>query len=209
MKKSSVIALALCAITLVVVSAATYLLTQPGQGTDRPSGAVATTVQIGGDFTLVNTEGETVTSADFDGLYRVMFFGFVHCPDFCPTKLYQISQTLDRLPPEVVERIAPIFVTVDPARDTPEVLRDYLNTLDDRFEGLSGTEEQIAATAKAFRVYYQKAPSDDPDFYNVDHSTFTYVMDPQNRFIDVISYDTPIEAMVRKIGGYVESGATG
>jgi len=171
----------------------------------RPTGGVQLTgdISIGGPFTLVDHKGNTVTEADFGDKYRVMFFGFTHCPDFCPTKLYHISQMLDRLPAEKAANIAPIFVTVDPARDTPEILNDYITGFDPRFTALTGSYEQIAAAAKAFRAYYQKVPSDDPDFYNVDHSTFTYVMSPDNEFIDVISYDTSIEAMVEKVGGYV------
>ena len=216
MKKSTIIALGICAVFAAIVVAVTVAvvpgLVTPNRGSNavdtmspRPTGGVQLTgnVSIGGPFTLIDHHGNTVTEADFGDKYRVMFFGFTHCPDFCPTKLYHISQMLDRLPAEKAANIAPIFVTVDPARDTPEILNDYITGFDPRFTALTGSDEQIAAAAKAFRAYYQKVPSDDPDFYNVDHSTFTYVMGPDNDFIDVISYDTSIDVMVEKVGGYV------
>ena len=216
MNKATVIAMGICAVFAAIVVAVTLAvvpdLVTSNRGANaidtmspRPTGGVQLTgnISIGGPFTLVDHKGNTVTEADFGDKYRVMFFGFTHCPDFCPTKLYHISQMLDRLPAEKTANIAPIFVTVDPARDTPEILNDYVTGFDPRFTALTGSDEQIAAAAKAFRAYYQKVPSEDPGFYNVDHSTFTYVMGPDNEFIDVISYDTSIDVMVEKIGGYV------
>jgi cytochrome oxidase Cu insertion factor (SCO1/SenC/PrrC family) len=220
MKKSTLIALGICSVFALVVVGITVAV-MPGLVSDgnrarmannpaanAPTGGVQIgKAAIGGPFTLINQDGETVTQATFDGQYRLMFFGFTHCPDFCPTKLYHISQMLDRLPAEQVAKIAPIFVTIDPARDTAPILKDYLTGFDPRFTGLTGSAEQVAAAAKAFRVYFQKVPGDDPEFYNVDHSTFTYVMGPDNSFIDVITYDTPIEVMVEKVGSYVSGSA--
>ena len=213
MKKSTLIAIGICALFALVIIAVTLVVMPDLVGnqqnaadsnTDQSKGIqMAGNVRMGGPYTLVNQDGETITEQSFDGTYRLMFFGFTHCPDFCPTKLYHISQMLDRLPPEKVANITPIFVTIAPARDTAPILKDYLTGFDPRFTGLTGSDEQIAAVAKAFRVYYQKVQSDDPEYYSMDHSTFTYIMGPENNFIDVISYDTPIDVMVEKVDGYV------
>ena len=211
MKKSTLIAIGICALFALVIIAVTLVVMpnlvgnqQNATSTSQSKGIqMADNVRMGGPYTLVNQDGETITEQSFDGTYRLMFFGFTHCPDFCPTKLYHISQMLDRLPPEKAANITPIFVTIDPARDTAPILKDYLTGFDPRFTGLTGSDEQIAAVAKAFRVYYQKVQSDDPEYYSMDHSTFTYIMGPENNFIDVISYDTPIDVMVEKVDGYV------
>jgi cytochrome oxidase Cu insertion factor (SCO1/SenC/PrrC family) len=213
MKQKYAIWLAIAAIVIVAATGVVAVMrmehkTAPvktAQASDQRPGAtqIAASVSIGGPFTMVDQNGESVTADTYDGRYRIMFFGYTHCPDFCPTKLFHIHQMLDQLPSEMTARIAPIFVSVDPERDTAPILKEYLEALDPRLIGLTGTLEQVDAIAKAYRVYYRKAESEDPEYYSMDHSTFTYVMGPDNDFIDVISYDTPVEAMVEKVSGII------
>ena len=111
---------------------------------------------IGGPFTLVNHSGETVTDTDFHGRFLLVFFGYTYCPDICPTTLTTITEALDRLGPDG-DKVTPVFVSVDPERDRPEYLKEYLAYFHPRLVGLRGTPEQVAAAAGAYRVYYAKA----------------------------------------------------
>jgi protein SCO1/2 len=171
-------------------------------------------VPIGGPFTLVDENGQTVTDQTYRGKWLVVFFGFTHCPDVCPTALNDIALTLDQLGP-LAERIQPLFVTIDPERDTAEIMKDYTDAFHPRIVGLTGTPEQIASVAKAYRVYYKKVPQGDGsgnspgngpgnvqgDDYTMDHSGITYVMTPQGKFAAHFSPHTPIDEMVAKLRG--------
>jgi protein SCO1/2 len=144
-------------------------------------------VEVGGHFSLIDQHGRAVTEETYSGRWMLVYFGYTSCPDVCPTELQNISAALDRLGPDAV-RIVPLFVTVDPERDTPGVLADYTKLFDDRLIGLTGRPEQIAAMAKAYRVYYAKAPTkkevtaNDAGRYQMDHSSFVYLMGPDGKF---------------------------
>ncbi|MDX2273828.1 MAG: SCO family protein [Hyphomonadaceae bacterium] len=137
---------------------------------------------IGGPISLLDARGQMVTQADFAGEPAVVYFGFAHCPDICPTTMYQLAEAL-KLPGGF--DIQPILISVDPERDTPELLDAYVHTsgFPDGLQGLTGSEAQVDAAARVFRVVRQKAPIDGaaPDVYNVDHTSFLYVMDGQWR----------------------------
>lgn len=152
-------------------------------GETRTTGTV-TSVPIGGSFTLTNQRGETVTDETFRGRFMLVFFGFTHCPDICPTELSKFGQVLEILG-STAQTVQPIFITIDPARDTPEALARHLSLFDERITALTGTEEQIAEVAKKYRVYYAKAPSESASDYLMDHSSFAYLMAPDGSFIDV------------------------
>ena len=172
---------------------------------DTPRSSTIAGITIGGPFTLSNQRGETVTEKSFDGQWRLMFFGFTHCPDVCPTKLTSLGTVMTKLGPQSA-KIVPIFVRVDPERDTVPVMKDYVAAFDDRLVGLTGTPEQIQAMIGAFRIYAQKAfPKDQRDSkeYNVDHSAFTYLMGPHNEFLDVLAYDLTPQQMVERIQPYL------
>ena len=111
---------------------------------------------VGGPFSLVNTDGKSVTDRDFRGKLMLVFFGYAHCPDVCPTELQTMSAVMDKLGPEAA-KVAPIFISVDPKRDTPEALSSYMKNFDSRIAGLTGNENDISNVAKAYRVYYRKA----------------------------------------------------
>jgi protein SCO1/2 len=153
-------------------------------------------VAIGGPFSLVDQDGMRRTEKDFAGKAMLVFFGFTYCPDVCPTTLSIISAALERMGPDA-ERLTPILITVDPRRDTPEQLKTYLKSFDPRFVGLTGTEEEIAAVAKAYKVYYQaRGPEPEAMF---DHSSIIYLMDGAGRYLAHYTLETPPDEMARNI----------
>lgn len=157
---------------------------------------------IGGPFQLTDHNGQQVSETSYSGKYRLMFFGYTYCPDVCPTGLTDISNALDQLG-DTAEKIVPLFVSVDHERDTPEQLREYVQYFHPRMIGLTGTADQIAATAKAYRIYYAKVPSKepdaDPDDYTVDHSALVYLMNPENEFVQHFGHGTTPEVMAQRI----------
>jgi cytochrome oxidase Cu insertion factor (SCO1/SenC/PrrC family) len=157
------------------------------------------TALVGGPFTLTDQDGRKVTDKDFRGRYMLVFFGYTYCPDFCPTELQVMSVALENLGAKA-DAIQPIFISFDPERDTPEVLKQYVSNFHPRLVGLTGTQEEIAAAAKAYRVYYSKAPnSSAPDTYLMDHSTITYLMDPQGKFLKHFSYSTDASVLAKAL----------
>jgi protein SCO1/2 len=144
-------------------------------------------VELGGPFTLTDQNGEKRSDSEFRGKYMLIFFGYTFCPDVCPTTLAVMAAALDKMG-SGADRIAPIFISVDPERDKPEVLKAYLSAFGPRFVGLTGTEEEIAATAKAYRVYVQ-SHKDEGQNYTVDHSGVVYLMDKSGAFLANYSLD--------------------
>jgi protein SCO1 len=136
---------------------------------------------IGGPFRLTDQNGKTVTDEDFKGHPSLVFFGFTNCPEVCPTTLFDISEVLNRLGPDAAQ-VNALFVTVDPARDTPEKLKDYLSSFNPRLIGLGGDPAAIAAVAKAYRVFYEKVPQDGGN-YTMNHTAIVYLMDKQGNFV--------------------------
>ena len=176
-----------------------------------------TTPAIGGPFTLVNHLGQTVTDADFHGRFLLVFFGYTYCPDVCPTELQTIAQVLDILGAEG-ERLQPLFVSVDPERDTPEVLADYVDAFHPRIVGLTGSAEQIAAAAKVFHVGYMKLPlpSEDGeegkslaegDEYGVAHTATTYLVGPGGRILATYPRGVAPEDLAGEVRKHLKGGA--
>jgi protein SCO1 len=153
--------------------AAAFLTLSPGS---RPSGVA----QVGGPFTLVDHNGRTVTEKAVRGTPYLVFFGFTHCPDVCPTKLLEISEVL-RASGERGRNLRALFITVDPERDTPEVLKSYLGSFDERIIGLTGAPAAIQDTVRAFRAYSRKVPTKDGD-YTMEHTALVYLMDKKGDF---------------------------
>ena len=149
----------------------------------------AGTALIGGPFALTDQSGKRVTEKDFLGKYMLVFFGYTYCPDVCPTELQVMSAALDMIGARA-ERIQPVFVTVDPERDTPEVMKSYVENFGPRLTGLTGSAADIAAMAKVFRVYYARAGEKDSADYLMDHSSIIYLMDPDGRFLKHFTYTT-------------------
>ena len=136
---------------------------------------------IGGPFSLVDQNGRTVTDKDLRGRPFLVFSGFTHCPDVCPTALFEISEVLGKLGPDA-GKVSALFVTVDPERDTPAQMKDYLSSFNPRLVGLTGDLAAIAAVAKEYRVYVKKVPLDHGDF-TMDHTALVYLMDKDGRFV--------------------------
>jgi protein SCO1/2 len=153
---------------------------------------------IGGPFTLIDQNGRAVTEKDFHGRHMLAFFGYTYCPDVCPTTLTHMTQALEALGPKA-ERVTPVFVSVDPARDTPEQLKEYARFFHPRLVALTGTAEQVAAAAKAFRVYYAKVAGGGADDYLMDHTGLVYLMGPDGAFVTHFSHTTDAEAIARRL----------
>ncbi|HYD93781.1 MAG TPA: SCO family protein [Noviherbaspirillum sp.] len=132
------------------------------------------------EFAMPDHNGKMRTLADFKGKAVVVFFGYIHCPDVCPTTMAEMANVMQQLGP-MADRVQVLFVTVDPERDTPELLSKYVPAFDTRFLGLSGSKEQTEKMAKEFRVFYQKVPGKEPGAYAMDHTAGSYVFDPQGR----------------------------
>jgi protein SCO1 len=159
---------------VVALAAAAYLTLSP----DTRPGGVA---QVGGPFTLVDKNGRAVTEKELRGKPYLVFFGFTHCPDVCPTKLFEISEVL-RATGERGRDLRALFITVDPERDTPEALKSYLGSFDERIVGLTGTPAAIQDTIKAFKAYARKVPTKDGD-YTMEHTALVYLMDRKGNFV--------------------------
>lgn len=161
-------------------------------------------VPIGGPFALIDQNGVSVTDKTYAGKWLLVYFGYTFCPDACPLGLTTIAEALDQLPPKVADEIVPALITVDPERDTPAVLKDYVAAFSPRLIGLTGTPEQVQAALKTWRVYARKAETQPDGSYLVDHSTFTYLMDPEGRYAAHFSHDATPEEMAKKIEASIQ-----
>ncbi|HXZ08054.1 MAG TPA: SCO family protein [Paraburkholderia sp.] len=138
--------------------------------------------QFGSDFSLPDASGKTRTMADFKGKVVVLFFGYTHCPDVCPTTMAELSQALQQLGPDEAKRVQVLFVTVDPQRDTPQLMAQYVPAFNPSFIGLRpANDAELVKVTKDFRVYYAKVPGKTPDSYTMDHTAASYVFDPDGK----------------------------
>lgn len=148
-----------------------------GQLSSNGPGASA----IGGPFKLIDQDGRPISEQDFKGRPFLVFFGYTHCPDICPATLFEVSEVLRALGPDA-DRAGALFITVDPERDTPAAMKDYVASFDPHLRGATGDAAAIAAAEKAYRVYAKKVPTDNGD-YSVDHTALVYLMDKRGRFV--------------------------
>ena len=179
-------------VVLVAITAAAlgYLyLNQKGSG--------PAAVPIGGPIHLTDQDGKPFDSASLAGKPYTVFFGFTHCPDACPTTLSEIARTEDEIGAPAKD-LTTLFVTVDPERDTPPVLKEYISNFGGNTVALSGTPEQVAEVAKAYRVFYKKVPASDGG-YTMDHTAVLYLMNREGKFQDVIAYSEEHDRYVAKI----------
>ena len=183
---------------LVIAAAVVWWTVEPPPTVVRLTEAVASGPQVGGPFTLTDHTGRTVSEADFAGRFMLIYFGFTYCPDICPTEMQTFAEVMDRLGP-LSERVQPILVTVDPARDTPEHLAGYVSLFHPRLVGLTGTEAQIAQMARAYRVYYAKTDVRDAETYMMDHSAAVYLMGPDGAFVSIFGKGVPADRMADQI----------
>jgi protein SCO1/2 len=186
----------------LIIGAAAAIAVFPGarQALMSSSGPITSgKALVGGPFTLTDDTGKRVTDKDYRGRHMLVFFGFTSCPDICPAGLQLISAAIENLGPKA-DRLTPIFISVDPERDTPAKLGAYVKNFDPRLVGLTGTPEEIAAVTKAYKVYFKKTPNaESPDDYGMDHTSIMYVMDPNGEFVAHFTPTTTVEEMTAKL----------
>ena len=189
------------------IAAALLLAGCNGAGTP-PAEPPLAGARIGGPFTLTNQDGKTVHDTDFAGKYRLVYFGYTFCPDVCPTDMQKIGammRDLDASDPALSARIVPIFITVDPERDTPAAIKQFVGAFYPRIVGLTGSPAAIAAVAKAYGVTYGKEPPATPGgSYLVNHMTLTYIMGPKGEPIAYLSREMTKEAMADEVRKWVK-----
>ena len=176
---------------LVALGIAAYVTLAPETPRRQASAA------IGGPFALVDGEGRTVTEKDFKGTPFLVFFGFTHCPDICPTKLAELSEVFAKLGRKG-EKVRALFVTVDPERDTPAIMKSYVSSFDDRIVGLTGDRAEIDKVIKAYRVFARKVPLKDGD-YTMEHTGLVYLMNKDGLFAGSLNLDGPPERAAKEI----------
>jgi protein SCO1/2 len=183
-----------------VVFASALIMSQP------PARAATSTVTIGGPFTLSTPDGTTVTDQTYRGKWLLVYFGYTFCPNSCPTTLLEIATALKKLGPDAAE-VQPLFITVDPQRDTPEVMQQYTQAFDPRIVGLTGSPTQIAAVAHEYGAYYVRhRTGPGPNDYVMDHSTYLYVMDLRGKFVRAFDPDASDDRIADAVGALIAQG---
>lgn len=189
--------LVLTVLAAFLLGALAALLMRSSTAPERSASQVEVTGKalIGGPFRLVDHTGKTVTHEDYRGKFMLVFFGYTFCPDICPTELQAMAAALGKLG-KSAERIVPLFITIDPQRDTPAQMASYVKNFHPRLAGLTGPEEDIRAAAKAYRIYYAKVENkNSPADYLMDHSSFVYLMSPDGEYVTHFPYGISAEKM--------------
>lgn len=189
----------LLAVLVVIAGCKPSKLTEPFQSTD------VTGANFAQNFNLLDQHGHKRTLADYKGKVVVLFFGYIHCPDICPTTLTELASVMDRLGREA-ENVQVLFVTLDPERDTPEILAKFIPSFNSNFVGLYGTPEQIAETAKEYKLVYTKQASKIPGNYTLDHSAGTYMYDTDGKLRLYASYGQGVDNLLADIKILLHAG---
>ncbi len=186
-------------VAIVTAGAAGFIITKKN-APKTVAYSKSTPPPIGGKFTLVNGNGKTVTEADFKGRYMLIFFGYTSCPDVCPNTLQAVGETLDIMGKDAA-KVAPLFISVDPERDTPKVMKEYVSNFHPGIIGLTGNPEQISSVAKVYQAYFAKVvdESGNKDNYLMDHSAYLYLMGPDGKFVTVFGYQTDPKVVAEQI----------
>jgi cytochrome oxidase Cu insertion factor (SCO1/SenC/PrrC family) len=161
---------------------------------------------VGGSFSLVDQTGKVRTDAEFRGKLLVIYFGYTYCPDICPTDLQSITQAADTLDPAATA-IQPLFITIDPERDTPEHLAQYVPSFSPRLIGLTGSPDAVRRVALAYKVYYAKAPLPTSSDYTIDHTGFIYLVDPAGLYLGFLPPGTPADRLEHVLREHLPAGA--
>ncbi|MGG7645287.1 SCO family protein [Rhodovulum sp. YNF3179] len=169
-------------------------------------GQIAGSGDIGGAFELVNGAGETVTNADVITKPSLLYFGYTFCPDVCPLDVSRNAAAIDVLAERGYD-VQPVFISIDPERDTPEVVGEFAEVMHPEMVGLTGSPEQVKTASQAYRTYYRKQESDDPDYYLVDHSTFSYLVMPEDGFVDFFRRELTPEQMADRVGCFLDAAS--
>jgi cytochrome oxidase Cu insertion factor (SCO1/SenC/PrrC family) len=171
---------------------------------ERPRAVVTGVASVGGPFTLTAHTGERVSDEAFRGQFMLVAFGFTHCPDVCPAELQVMTAALESMGADA-ERVQPLFVTIDPERDTAEHLADYMAHFHPRLIGLTGSPDEIAQVAKAYHVWYEKVQQGDQPDYVMDHTSITYLMGPDGKFVQHFSFGTSADTLAKALRTAVNS----
>ena len=185
----------LLAVTGIVIAAiAAFILYGGGTG-------VKGVASIGGPFALVDHKGQPKTDKDFRGKHMLIYFGYTYCPDVCPTALQSMTLAMNQLDPATQKKITPVFITIDPKRDTAEQLNAYVENFHPSMVGLTGTPEEIAKTAQVYRVYFGRAKGieEESTDYLMDHSSIVFLMNPDGEYVTHFTHATPPERMAEKL----------
>ena len=189
------------AVLIAVVLLVGMRLVQWGGGQLRQStdAQAEAPVTIGGSFALQDADGKAVTDQDYRGKLMLVYFGYTFCPDVCPTELGLVAKALDALTPEQREKIVPLFITVDPERDTPQVLKTYTAAFHPLIVGLTGTVEQVEQAKQAYHIYAAKVPGSDEKSYSMDHSSILYLMGPDGAYMAHFARNATLDQIVEEL----------
>jgi protein SCO1/2 len=196
----------IAAIAATVLVGGSWLATRdanPDQFAQCRASAVAGGTVIGGPFELVNAKGETVTDRDVITEPTMVYFGYTFCPDVCPLDVSRNAEATDFLA-EGGQSMTPLFISIDPNRDTPEVVGDFAFNMHEKMIGLTGSPEQVKAASQAYRTYYKAHPADD-EYYLVDHSTFSYLVLPEHGFVEFFRREIGAEDMAKTVGCFIDN----
>lgn len=161
---------------------------------------------IGGDFTLTGKDGKPVRWSDFDGKYRIVYFGYTFCPDVCPDDLQRIAlgvKELGKTEPDLAKKVVPVFITIDPQRDTPQIMAAYTANFGPNVVGLTGTQAEIDAVAKKWAVFHSRREGDAPDAYLMDHSRAAFLMGPKGEPIALLPAEQNGKAVAAELAKWV------
>jgi protein SCO1/2 len=196
---------------LAVIAVASWVAWSWIVNGDRDAGGAGGTLRaeadIGGPFSLIDHHGNHVTDKTYRGQYLLVYFGYGYCPDVCPTELANVANVMDILG-EKAKKVTPLFISVDPERDTPEFLADYVVNFHPRLVGLTGTPEEIAKVAKEYKVYYAKSRKSAGEDYLMDHTSFVYLMGPDGQFLNMFRGQTDPKAMAETVERIMADGPT-
>ncbi len=173
-------------------------------GSQVSSSQTVAGVQIGGDFTLINQDGEEMTDRDFLGSYRLVYFGFTYCPMICPTELQKMVTAMELMGGKA-DNITPLFITIDPERDTPELVKEFVESFHPRMVGLTGTQEQIDEVRDAYRVYASKVQVAGMEGYDMNHSSYTFFMGPDGDLLTLFNTGSTPQDIAREVTAIMDA----
>lgn len=198
MKKSTRIGILLAIVVVAAIAGVAQWLVIRNDDVTKNANGLVTSVEIGGPFSLTDHTGRQVTEKDYLGNFTLVFFGYTFCPDVCPTELGDIALALDELG-DLSLAVTPVMISIDPERDTPPVLAEYVTLFHERLVGLTGTAEQVKDVADAYRIFYRRVDDPDYSYYLMDHTSFVYLLNPEGDVVSLLRYGTSPEEMASMI----------